>query len=175
MRLDIRLDLFERLPELVDRLFRDANSIVFHVDVDGARRRSRSHRDAAARRRELHGVLEQVDEDLLQPALVGEHREARRALDPDGEAFGAGLLVDELQGSDDGVVKDDGLPDQSEAAGFNPRHIQNVVDDGEEVMSGCERMSRQYSTYFSLPSAPKMPLSITSAKPRIALSGVLSS
>ena len=38
-----------------------------------------------------------------------------------------------------------------------------------------ERISRQYSVYFSEPSAPNMPPCITSAKPRMALSGVRSS
>jgi len=36
-------------------------------------------------------------------------------------------------------------------------------------------MSRQYSLYFSEPSAPNMPLPMTSEKPMMALSGVRNS
>src|SRR3954451_3480088 len=62
--MSFRLNLLEGLAELVDGLPGNADPVVLHVDIDGARRRPRAHDDAAVLRGELHGVLEQVDENL---------------------------------------------------------------------------------------------------------------
>ena len=95
---ELGLDLLEGPAELVQGVLRDADAVVLDVDVDGIAGEAGADGDAAAVGRELGGVLEEVDEDLVEAALVGRHGDVlRRHVDRDGEVLGADLLADEAQ------------------------------------------------------------------------------
>ena len=62
---ELGLDLLEGTAELVQGVLGNADAVVLDVDVDGIARRTRADRDAAAVAGELGGVLQKVDEDLV--------------------------------------------------------------------------------------------------------------
>ena len=61
-----------------------------------------------------------------------------------------------------------------DAAGLDLRHVENVVDDVEQVLSALADVAAVF-VVFVAPSGPNMPDSMISEKPMMALSGVRSS
>ncbi len=79
------VDLAERREDLVELLARDAGAIVLYGNLEAAAARQfGTHRDAAAFGRELDRVGAEVDQDLLERALIRVERR-RRGIDLDGE------------------------------------------------------------------------------------------
>src|SRR5882672_9451069 len=64
--------LAELLEDRLLVLWRDTDPGVGHGHLDGAIRGQRTHVDPAALRREFHGVGQQIQEHLLELALVGD-------------------------------------------------------------------------------------------------------
>jgi len=92
-RLPLRgADLTELLEQRLLILRRDPDARVRHRDLCRPVRQARAHADPAALGRELHGVREQVQQDLFHLALVRmdlAHSLVDVALQRDGRGVGA--------------------------------------------------------------------------------------
>ena len=145
---ELGLDLLEGPAELAERVLRDADAGVLDKDVDGVAGKPRAHRDAAALGRELHRVVEEVDEDLVQRALVGRHGGVGQRVDRELERSSARALADELQ-----RLVERGLDARSRfVEPTRPASIRDMSRMSlmtERRYCPLERMSRQYSPYFS--------------------------
>ena len=135
----------------------DADAGILDADHHRAARHAAAHRDAAVLRRELHGVGQQIERDLLERAPVGLEADAGR--DPGGDLE---LLLLRARGDHahrvgELAVELDVFQVELEPAGLDLRHVEDVVDDVEQILRRCAWMSRQYSSYLSEPSAPNMP------------------
>ena len=89
------------------------------------------------------------------------------------------LVVGARRDDAHGVVEEAAEPDlldvEPDAAGLDLRHVEDVVDDVEQVLAALVDVACSSSWYFSAPSGPNMPDSMISEKPMMALSGVRSS
>ncbi len=93
-------------------------------------------RDRAALRRELHRVGQQVDQHLLDRALVGvEHHRALRQVDLHGEAMLDRARANQARDAVRDLVAIDLFHAQLEAAGFDLRQIEDVVDEAEQMLA----------------------------------------
>ncbi len=132
-------DLLERLED--GRLVHhgDANAGVRDAHAHLVARRVRAHGDPAARRRELHGIRHQVDDDLRDPALVG-RRLRKIGFDVERQRLcaSARLLADEHQRFFQDPVERDGLGLELHATCLDLRDVEHVVDEGQEVPAGVE-------------------------------------
>ena len=83
------------------------------------------------------GVLEQVDEDLVQGAFVGGHDDVLGAhVHGDGEVLGLGLLAHQLeQRAGSRHEPRCGCLVSVRAAGLDARHVEDVVDHRQEIFA----------------------------------------
>ena len=132
-----------RLPELLeDQLLvvgRDPEPVVGHCNLDDAVAHPRLDVDAAARRRELDGVRQQVEDDLPQPPLVGPNRylvrvepQSRAPLPPGSRALHACQCA--LQGR----AQREGGEVQLHLSRLDLRQVEDVVDQEQQVAAGLE-------------------------------------
>ena len=135
---------FERVEDVLDELRAHADARVRHDEpvAPVARRRAIElvdlHLHEAAGVRELQGVAEQVQQDLVDAQLVaahvgmahpgGVHGEVQLA----GARFGLDDAVEVLQEVDQVV----GLLVEGHLAALDVAHVQDVVDETEEVGAG---------------------------------------
>ncbi|EEF27296.1 conserved hypothetical protein [Ricinus communis] len=101
----------------------------------GRHRQPRGHPPG---RRELHGVVEQVQQHLAQAVGVQTVMAAGFAhdLDVQRQALGAGLLGDDGNGVAQHRLGARGLDLQLHPPGLDPREIQHVVDQGQQGAAG---------------------------------------
>ena len=105
-----------------------------------ARKLPHPHRDHAARRGELDGVGQQVQQHLIQPGLVavdvlvghihGVHIQIQ-LLCVDLPADDGLQVVQHIREVDLGLF-------QMDLSAFDAAHIQHIVDEGEQVVAGSE-------------------------------------
>ena len=126
--------LFERLAQPLQIVLGDADAAVGDRDGDAHVAALDAQIDPAAARRELDGVGEQVDEDLLNRALVGEdvaafarHRHGER------DALAVGGDLHEAQRLAGDVLQIERLLAEIELAGLDLRHVENAVDEFEQM------------------------------------------
>ena len=128
------LDLTEDGQGLGQVLLGDADSRVGHSEPEvAAGTQSQTDVDGAALGRELDGVAQQVQEDLLARPLVGPEPQ------PDGREFVrqrqacfAGAIVDQPQTGPDQPLEVEAFLVQAMLAGFDLGDVQDVVDDVEQ-------------------------------------------
>ena len=131
---ELALDLLERLAEVLQRLLRDADAGVLDGDVDVAADDARAHRDAAAVRRELHRVGQQIDDDLLDDAAVGAQPDRGLDLGLDGRAASRRRAPPPGAWCRRGRSRArTALGSKARAAGLDLRHVEDVVDDVEQI------------------------------------------
>src|SRR5215831_8061919 len=83
------VDLIERHEDLIELVARNSRTVVANANLEAAIARKPAHDgNAAALRRELHRVGDEIDQDLFERALVGIKRRCRR-LDIDSELLPA--------------------------------------------------------------------------------------
>ena len=92
----------------------------------------------AALGRVLHGVGEQVHEDLAQPPLVADEPVVLDLVHFHGEhlVFGVGLLAHHGLDGFHGAGEGEGACCQGGLAGLDLRHVQHVVDEPQKVLAG---------------------------------------
>jgi hypothetical protein len=131
----LALHLFERLADLVKRLGGNADAGV----CDGEDHRGLMHmgaqRDAAAIAGEFYGVGEQVEHDLLHGAAVALHGQPSANLLLHGDVLLFGLNGGQPQGFLDQRREIDGLAVDAHMARLDLRHVENIVDDVEQVFA----------------------------------------
>ena len=88
-----------------------------------------------APRRELHGVVEEVQQDLPQPPGVAHQPVRHRGVDLGDqiEALGAGRRLDDAQAGIDEGAQRDRFGVEVDRPGLDGREVQDVVHDGAEV------------------------------------------
>jgi hypothetical protein len=136
------------LPERLEHVGEDAGGDplagVGHLDLGGAVHRPQRHLHAAAGRRELHRVHQQVPHHLLQ-AVGRAHDGAERAVarQRERDVLGAGGRPHDVErGLDDGVQVH-GLDVEPHASGDDPGEIEQVLDEaglgGGVAQDGIDR------------------------------------
>ena len=113
---------------------RDADPMVGHRHDDVRRRRADRDVDLAAVRAELHGVVEQVDEDLAEAVAVAADRRDRLGdIDAEGHALAIGEQAQALGRVDRDPADVEQVDDAEGAAALDPRQVEQLVDHLDEV------------------------------------------
>ena len=132
------IDLGERLERQHDLFMGHADAGIGHRDGDAAiGGGTRQHQDAAARRRELAGVREQVDQNLAH-ALVIDLKLRRHALAAHVQhlvLFGE-QRRDLIHRRRHRLGDSGGGAGQRQATRFQPGHVQHVADHIEQTAAG---------------------------------------
>ena len=96
-----------------------------------------SDRDAAVARRELERIRQQVDEDLLAGAPVGNKLlQARGIVAHQSDAGLFGLEAENVAAGIDQRAHVEGLGEDVEAAGLDLRHVEDRIDDRQKMLAG---------------------------------------
>ena len=132
-------------------------------------------RDGAAARGELQGVRHQVEADLANGALVGpELRQVASKLSTILQALALGAQPQQAVAVLDDLGEVDRLLVQLVAAGLDAGEVEDLVDEMEQVLAALVDVAGIFLVGRVL-CGPSISHSITSEKPRMALSGVRSS
>jgi hypothetical protein len=122
-------DLEERLEHPLEVLGRDPLPRVPHANDDAVARRLSPDRHEAARRRELHGVAEQIHQDLLDLDRVADRLEALRNVELDPHALLAGRRPEHLDARARDLREVDRLAAHRVGPEGEPRGVEEVVDE----------------------------------------------
>ena len=132
---ELALDLFEWLAEPPQRIRRDADAGIGDHENDRIRQHVAAHGDPAFVRGELHRVRQQVDEDLLDGAAVGEDGNGASDIGIQRQALVLGAPGHHAQRLRQELRQVELLHVELHAAGLDLRHVEDVVDDFEQVFS----------------------------------------
>ncbi len=127
--------LQKRLEHVRQEMGRDPDAGVAHRHADDAVALDQRHHHPSALRGELHGVRQQVPEDLLQPSAVAPDHALDRSLDLERDPFGLGRRPHALERLFE-RSRDEQRPDfQPHFSGRDPRDVEQVLhqlvlDDG---------------------------------------------
>ena len=173
----LAFDLLERLAEALEIFRRDADAGIAHRDLQPALSRS-AHTHVAAARRELDAVGQQVDQHLLDRALVGEDR-ARLRRDRDLGAATPARSAGWLHETHAGFAR---LPSRSKISSDSSNLPASIFDMSRMPLMSSSRCAAAFVDQAAnirdsaaLPTGPNISCVITSEKPMIAFSGVRSS
>ncbi len=86
---------------------------------------------------ELHGVGDEIDENLAEPRGIGgdDGRQAGRGLDPEADLLFPGAGGEEGDGGLDAIGENEGRVLDLKPVSLDLGEIEHVVDDGEEVVA----------------------------------------
>src|SRR5579872_2046499 len=127
---DRRITLPKAVEHEGQKLGLDTNAGVLDDDLDVRVHTLQNHLDSAARRRELHGVGEEIPQYLLQAVGVATNpADARIQKLVNADAPGFGALPDRVNRVVNDVMELQRLHLEMDLAGDDPAHIQQVVDD----------------------------------------------
>ena len=133
----VRVESLERHEQPPSTLFADARSAVDHADphvvADDAQRESRTVPEIGV---VLHRVRHEVQQDLLQPLMVRRHGDLRGDVRRDGDVLVAGQRPHQADHRVDRLVDVNGLERQGEVSGGDPRDVEQIVDEPEQVPAG---------------------------------------
>ena len=137
--------LEERLEQLRHVLRGDPQAGVRHLDVQAQRSvwlrlGADPQGDRPAVGGELHRVAQQVNEHLAQLGFVGQEvtRHLALALDLEAQLLGLDAQAEHTLQIFQQAVQVKGSRVQRQPAGFNARHLQDVVDDAQQVFSAAQ-------------------------------------
>ena len=134
MRLgELALHLLERAPQVLQRVLRDADAGILDRDVHIAADNPGAHREAPAVGGELHRVGQEIDHDLLDGAAVGAQADRRLDLGLHGQSLLVDPRRDEPHDVGEERVEIERLERERGAAGLDLRHVENVVDNVEQI------------------------------------------
>ena len=91
--------------------------------------------DGAAVRGEFHRVRQQIERDLFDGASVGMEHDTGGDIGIEREPLFAGAAVDDPQAVGKNLVELDRLGIEVDAAGLDLRHVEDVVDDVEQILA----------------------------------------
>jgi hypothetical protein len=171
---ELFFDLLERARQTRQMFGRDAAAGIDDAQRKPRRAAARMHHDRALIG-ELHGVREQVQQDLLHRAVVGLDLREFFRVDDDGEALLLGLALGEAHGLIDRDARIERARRQRQLVGLDLGHVENVVDQIEQVIAAVEDVGRVLLVLIGLPIGPNSSFAMISEKPITALSGVRSS
>src|SRR5262249_32259551 len=95
-------------------------------------------RDSSAALGELHGVAKKVEQHLANDALVGENgrQRARSDVDIECEPCFGGAHASEARNVIEQFPEIDTSRGQLQFPGFDPRKVQQVIDEIQQVLAG---------------------------------------
>src|SRR5208282_718705 len=144
----LAFDLFERPAELVQRILRDADAVVLDGDGDHAAAKPPTHGHRAAVGRELHGIRQEIERDLLHRAAVGLEPYAGSNVRIQDQMFFVGAPQNYTQTVGQNVVKLHRFWRQADAAGLDLRHVEDIVDDIEQILAAFADITRVFAVFF---------------------------
>ena len=130
---ELAFDLLERPPELAQRVLRDADAVVLDGDGDVVAAHAPAHRDLAAVGRELHRIGQEIEHDLLERAAIGREADRRARSRATRRGSFRSRVPRPRARHPRGAVEVDRLEIEADAAGLDLRHVENVVDDVEQI------------------------------------------
>lgn len=129
----VALDLLEGTADPVELLARDADAGVLDIDVERIACLAQADRDPAAFGREFGGVVDQIADDLVERMRIGHEVQVDCPVDAEFDALALDLVARAAHRLlDDEADRDAGLL-QLQLAGFDARHVEDVVDDAEQI------------------------------------------
>ena len=134
---ELVLHLFERPAELAQRFLRDAAAIVLDGQHQRAGGVAGAHRYVAALAGEFHRVRQKVDDDLLDRPAIGEQRHRIGDAGFDGDRLFRRLQRDDANRFADQRTEIDFLAVHRELAGLDLRHVEDVVDDAQQIFAAA--------------------------------------
>src|ERR1700722_113076 len=144
----LAFDLLERPAELVQRIFGNADAGVFDGDGDFAGSHIAAHGHRAAVRREFYGVGKKVQSDLLHRAAVGLKTDRRIDVRCQAEMLLVGPRPYHAQAVGKNRIEVGFLGRQADAAGLDLRHIEDVVDDLEQILAAFADITGIFAVFF---------------------------
>src|SRR6185437_14943539 len=138
-----RADTLEGPKDTLQRVGIDADPAIRYLD-DELAAAAAAHRDhdATTVGRELDGIRQQVDQDLMQGTAIGRERHAAApGIDGEYDRLGVALHLDESDCLLNGLRNRDALLMQLEAAGLDARDIQHVVDQRQQMQPAAQDMA----------------------------------
>ena len=123
-----RIGLAEAVEDVGEQIGVDAETGVAHREACVVAHPLEAHRDVAPRRRELHGVADEIRHHLAEPKRIAAHCRGIRC---DGElhALLGGGAGERLGGVLDNRAEGDRAEVEQELAGDGPREIEQVLDE----------------------------------------------
>jgi len=132
---ELAFDLLERPAEFRQRLARDADAAIGDGEHDRAVAHPAAHGDLAIVGGELHRIGQKVDRDLLHGAAVGNDRDRAADIGIHCQVLVFCPAGDDAQGLGQGLRQVERLVIELHASGFDLRHVENIVDDVQQVVS----------------------------------------
>src|SRR5207244_766171 len=132
---ELALDLFERLAQPPQRGGRDADAGVGDHEHDRVGQHVAAHGYVAVVGGEFYGIGQQVDEDLLDRAAVGHHGNGAFDIGVQRQMLVFGAPRHHAQRLRQYPRQVELLHVELHAAGLDLRHVEDVVDDFEQVFS----------------------------------------
>ena len=167
--------LLEWPAQLFQVGFGDAGAGIADRQDDAVYSRCAVTRHAAAARREFDAVADEIDQHLLDGALVGENLpRLRRDLQFHRHAAALRRMADKAHGGSRDFLQIEQFFMQFELAGLDLGHVEHAVDQLQQMAA---QFMDQPGIFLvaRLPTGPKISRVITSEKPIMAFSGVRSS
>ena len=131
--------LVETAENLLLLVRRDAEAGVGHPKLDLASVAAGAQGDRAAGGDELHRVAQQVEENLLDAALVGlDVADVGRTVELDAQVLPEGALARELKHAGQGRVQIEASQLERHAAGIDGGEVEDVIDQVEQVVRGTD-------------------------------------
>src|SRR6185437_3445769 len=124
------------------RVFRNADAAVLDGDRYPAAAYPALQCHGAAVRSEFHGVGKKVKRNLLERAAIGFEPDTGRDLGGKCKPLVAGATGDHAQTVGKNWLELDILCREVNAAGFDLRHVENVVDDVEQILAAFADIAR---------------------------------
>ncbi len=129
----VALDLLEGTADPVEFFARDADAGVLDIDVERIAGLAQADRDPAAFGRELGGVVNQIADDLVERVGIGHEVQVDRPVDAEFDALALDLVARAAHRLLDDEADRDTRLFQLQPAGFDARHVEDVVDDGQQI------------------------------------------
>ena len=112
----------------------NADAGVVHTELEAVATLLAVDRNRAARRRELHGVVEEVEEDLFDLGVISSHERVRERRLLEAKIFCNSLRLDHRYHGVHYGLQRHGADLDGQPARFDPTEVQDVVDDAEQVL-----------------------------------------
>ena len=109
---------------------------------------SSAHGDAAARRRKLHRIGEQIERDLLERAAVGAQLQFGRYASRQLQLLVLRARSNNAHGFVEQRIEAEILKIEPDAAGFDLRHVENVVDDLKQILPAAADIVAIFVIFF---------------------------
>src|SRR6186997_746988 len=145
---ELALDLLEGAPQARQRVVRNAYSGVRNGNADPSPRAARADRNAAPLRREFHRVGQQVEHNLLEQPLIGAQANAGPYARRQSQSLVIGTRRDDAHCVMQESFQLDGLCIESNATSLDLRHVENVIDDFEEVLPALPDVAAIFAIFL---------------------------